>query len=349
MLLRLPALALVAFALGCAGPSATVTPMQASPVSPGSDELVGVNQAVVILDSSGSLDNNVFPREKALVESFVGAMPSGQYAASLIVFGGTERQQVMQSSFERAGLKKGAYEARHLKAGTPLHAVLAEVAEDLEGKSGRLAVIIFSDGKQTGDTGGEIAPQAVLDSAGALIEAYKGTTCIHTVQVGDDPDGAELLRALAGLTNCGSARTSTSLGNVASLQSFERKVFFVPAPPTPPVAARPREFARIHFEFDKYDIREEDHERLAAVAKALRANASLKLRVDGFTDNIGPAEHNKTLSVNRAQTAASYLIERGVPESQLDIEGFGKMFPLVPNDTPEDRAQNRRVEFQIIE
>ena len=57
---------------------------------------------------------------------------------------------------------------------------------------------------------------------------------------------------------------------------------------------------------------------------------------------------NAILSQNRAQAVANYLIEKGIEESRLQVEGHGEAKPMVPNDSPENRAINRRVELTIF-
>ena len=57
---------------------------------------------------------------------------------------------------------------------------------------------------------------------------------------------------------------------------------------------------------------------------------------------------NTILSQNRAQAVANYLIEKGIEETRLEVEGYGETKPVVPNDSPENRAINRRVELTIF-
>lgn len=71
------------------------------------------------------------------------------------------------------------------------------------------------------------------------------------------------------------------------------------------------------------------------------------LTVLGHTDAVGTDAYNIDLSRRRAQAVIDALIARGVPASQLTEVAIGKRLPLVPNDTPEGRALNRRVEFLI--
>ncbi len=69
--------------------------------------------------------------------------------------------------------------------------------------------------------------------------------------------------------------------------------------------------------------------------------------IEGHTDASGSAEHNMTLSEQRAKSVASYLESQGVGADRIKTAWYGETQPKFPNDTPEHMAQNRRVEFAI--
>jgi OOP family OmpA-OmpF porin len=71
--------------------------------------------------------------------------------------------------------------------------------------------------------------------------------------------------------------------------------------------------------------------------------------VAGHTDSIGTEEYNQDLSVRRAESVADYLVQNGVSRDRLRVVGYGETRPKVPNDTPENRQQNRRVVLSILE
>ncbi|HXZ93350.1 MAG TPA: OmpA family protein, partial [Burkholderiales bacterium] len=77
----------------------------------------------------------------------------------------------------------------------------------------------------------------------------------------------------------------------------------------------------------------------------LQAHPDLPISVAGHTDNVGDATSNQTLSVQRAQAVADYLMAHGIPESQLSVNGYGEDQPTATNDTDAGRALNRRVEI----
>jgi OmpA-OmpF porin, OOP family len=72
---------------------------------------------------------------------------------------------------------------------------------------------------------------------------------------------------------------------------------------------------------------------------------SLKVEVSGYTDSDGSPEANKLLSERRAQAVADALVVDGVPRNQISAAGYGEERPVAANDTPKNKALNRRIEF----
>lgn len=86
-------------------------------------------------------------------------------------------------------------------------------------------------------------------------------------------------------------------------------------------------------------------DKVAALAKKY---AGVGIAVNGHTDADGSEGGNQTLSDARANRVRDSLIERGVPAEQLTAQGFGESQPIAPNDTPENKAKNRRVVFTVV-
>jgi outer membrane protein OmpA-like peptidoglycan-associated protein len=106
---------------------------------------------------------------------------------------------------------------------------------------------------------------------------------------------------------------------------------------------------QIHFEFDKDVIRKESYPILDAVAEVLQKYPSMRIEVQGHTDNKGAAAYNLKLSDRRAASVRKYLIGKGVASERLVSRGYGLTRPLVPNDSEQNRALNRRVQFMRTE
>jgi len=89
-------------------------------------------------------------------------------------------------------------------------------------------------------------------------------------------------------------------------------------------------------------------QRLDRVAEVLKKVDEEKLLVvEGHTDSRGSDEANQKLSLERAVSVREYLISRGIKPERIQASGQGELRPVAPNDTPEGRAQNRRVELII--
>ena len=87
---------------------------------------------------------------------------------------------------------------------------------------------------------------------------------------------------------------------------------------------------------------------LDKAASLLKQLPDAKLVVKGFTDNVGNAASNKTLSEKRAKSVVAYLVEKGVHSSQLTAEGHGQDNPIADNSTKEGQFKNRRIEFEVV-
>jgi outer membrane protein OmpA-like peptidoglycan-associated protein/tetratricopeptide (TPR) repeat protein len=106
----------------------------------------------------------------------------------------------------------------------------------------------------------------------------------------------------------------------------------------------------IFFDVGKSEIKNESVSELEKIRELLANNPSLKVQINGHTDNTGNAASNKVLSLKRAQAVVDYLISKGVDAPRLSAKGFGSERPLVSNDDEtEGREINRRTEIEIVQ
>lgn len=103
----------------------------------------------------------------------------------------------------------------------------------------------------------------------------------------------------------------------------------------------------VDFEFNSVRLTRPAQETLDQVANALAQQPELRVEVQGYTDSIGKDAYNLQLSQRRADAVKSYLIGKGANGTTLTARGYGKANPVASNDTPENRAKNRRVAFEV--
>jgi len=104
----------------------------------------------------------------------------------------------------------------------------------------------------------------------------------------------------------------------------------------------------ILFDFDSAIVKPESYPIIEEIVDAMLSKPSLKLEIQGHTDNVGKIDYNLDLSDRRAKAVMQKIIEGGVEERRLRARGFGMSKPIKPNETEEGRADNRRTEFVII-
>lgn len=105
----------------------------------------------------------------------------------------------------------------------------------------------------------------------------------------------------------------------------------------------------ITFAYNSADLNSESFAELDRVVELLTTNPRITIEISAHTDDVGSLTYNMLLSDRRAQSVVNYLLENNVEPHRLVAKGYGPKIPMVPNDSDENRAFNRRVEFKIIE
>ena len=105
---------------------------------------------------------------------------------------------------------------------------------------------------------------------------------------------------------------------------------------------------RIHFDFDRYYIRDDMKPILEKNAEWLKKHPTVKILIEGHCDERGTEEYNLVLGEKRAKAAANYLISLGISPDRIKIVSYGKSRPLDPRHCEEAWYKNRRAEFVII-
>ena len=104
----------------------------------------------------------------------------------------------------------------------------------------------------------------------------------------------------------------------------------------------------IYFDFDSSDIRSDYNTLITAHARYLASNASIRIRIEGNTDERGSREYNIGLGERRAQAVRRALLLQGVAESQITTVSYGEERPAVTGHSEEAWSKNRRAEIVYL-
>ncbi len=152
-------------------------------------------------------------------------------------------------------------------------------------------------------------------------------------------DSARLARARA--DSLARARAETPRRSAASTSgAAARSIADAPA-------GRQALTAVIHFDFDKSELSDEARATLDSKLPILRANPTLRLRIEGNTDERGTEEYNLALGQRRAAAAKRYLVNQGIAESRIETISYGEERPAAQGHDESAWAQNRRDEFEV--
>lgn len=115
-----------------------------------------------------------------------------------------------------------------------------------------------------------------------------------------------------------------------------------------PLSSRVTYAADAFFDFDKAVLKPAGRATLDDLAGKLQGIDVETIITTGHTDSIGSVAYNKRLSVRRAKAVKAYLVSKGIPADRIVVEGRGESQPVATNKTAAGRAQNRRVEIEVV-
>jgi OmpA-OmpF porin, OOP family len=107
------------------------------------------------------------------------------------------------------------------------------------------------------------------------------------------------------------------------------------------------DFDRLTFETGKSTMKPESAAQLANVATIMKVFPNVKIKIGGYTDNVGNAASNMKLSGERAKNVMAELVKLGTAATRMEAEGYGDKEPVASNDTEEGRAKNRRISMSV--
>jgi OmpA-OmpF porin, OOP family len=103
----------------------------------------------------------------------------------------------------------------------------------------------------------------------------------------------------------------------------------------------------LQFEFNSYKLLPESRYDLDRVVAYMKFHPEVSVELHGHTDSIGDHSYNQELSLNRAQSAAAYIISNGIASSRIAARGYGEVQPIVQGESENSHETNRRVEIRF--
>jgi len=243
--------------------------------------------------------------------------------------------------YDRAKVAAALDQVRDKGGGpTPLSRGLAKLEDILKPLSGRTAVFVFWDGGYTGNNPADIARKL----------AKSHDVCFYVISSAKPKREAELVKDVASLNACSRVIPLTDFFNRPDYTSgalFDVKVTEHVVTTTETKLAGLK-VDNINFAHNETALADKDKQELDKVAEFMKGHPDAYAVIAGYTDDVGTRDHNEGLSRRRAEMVGNYLKEKhGIDDSRMVLFWYGPENPIVANDTPGNKAKNRRVEVNV--
>jgi OOP family OmpA-OmpF porin len=346
-----------------------------------------VETFMVIFDATFSMNdiyknNTKLNRQKSLIALFDDTIPNLKLTGALRIFGqlwsfwdnmtfgdASSKTAFWAMGYSKPALTKAVAPYTTGQGFSPLDVALDGATADLRSQSGRMAVIVFSDGE-------DMEKYAPIASAKRMKSAYGNRICIYTVHLGDNTGGKKLMQQVADEGQCGFMVTGDSISTPAGMADFVERVFLeakreepVKKPVAPPVVEQEIKVLRetapvvspapkaepapekvsialnVQFDTGKANIKPKYHQEIKKVADFMAKYPKASAVIEGHTDNVGKEAANVKLSQRRADSIKEYLVKKfKIDGSRIKAVGYGPNKPIASNATKEGRQKNRRVD-----
>jgi OOP family OmpA-OmpF porin len=268
--------------------------------------------------------------------------------------------------YSKSSFGSGVDKLACASGGTPLDSGIDGTSKDLSTTTGNIAVLIFSDGEVDTDP---------VPAVKSLKQRYGDKLCVYTVWVGNDKDlyGQATLNQLADIAGCGFGTTAEQISTSGGMAKFVQSVFLKPGKPVDDCSAQDDDadginnctdkcpetlkgahvnqfgcwIVDIKFDNDKSDIKPLYYEELDNTVMVINHNPGVHIEVQGHTSSTGTAAYNQRLSERRAKAVKDYL-SRAHAKGTLTTRGYGLTQPIDSNETEAGRANNRRVQLEVL-
>jgi OOP family OmpA-OmpF porin len=312
------------------------------------EQLVKVaDNAILFLDTSSSTNDDYANTGKPIIQvmkaelksRIVGFPDLGHNVGIYTYTGWTENLPVQVFNRDKISAALDALPDKG-RGPTPLKIGLQKLDPVLQSLKGRTAVFVFWDGEYTGAD--------PIDTAKALAKKYDA--CFYVISSAKPKREAEMMHNVPALNNCSRVIPLADFFNHPEYTTgalFDVKVteHVVTTTSTKITGLK---VDHMNFRFNGTELAANDKAELDQVADFMKAHPKSYAVIAGYTDDAGTKDYNEGLSKKRAEMVGSYLKDtKGIDSSRMVLFWYGLTNPLVPNDTPENRAKNRRVEINV--
>jgi len=183
-----------------------------------------------------------------------------------------------------------------------------------------------------------------------ITERFEAAKEEYIYSVGEGSSMSEVYSVFKNLADSGYKDMSVKGEEIASFfKETMKKGNFIAKNDTTSINNEFKKLQDIRFEYNSHEILAESFPNLNYIIAMLEVEPSYRVSIKAHTDQIGGYGYNQKLSEKRAESVVDYFKEKGILKNRMEFRGYGDTKPIATNETEEGRAQNRRVEFEIIE
>ena len=309
------------------------------------------DNAIILFDSSRSmakaLKGTETPRLEALKEMLakrLAWLPDLGYNFGLYLYTPWTELYPMQP-FDKAKLADAIQQLPKEAGGeTLLIQALEKLDPILAGLSGKTVVFLFSDGQYSRYKRLDRPYQKARELA------KKYDVCFYVISTAEKKQHEKTLQDIADVNECSRL---IAFATYMNRPSYNSGALFVARANTELVTVTEEKVVgarcdNILFGFDNEAILPEYQEQMKKIGGFVQENPNSYVVIHGYADNTGSSEYNMKLSHRRAESVANYLTSNfGIESARIVVMWFGSLNPTAPNDTPEGRNLNRRVEIAV--
>ncbi len=315
-----------------------------------------------------------FSVEKEILNRINLSIPNLKLTSSIRSFGfgpclSWEFSKLNQApaSYSKSSFGSGIDTLTCASGGSPLDSGIEETPEDLSATAGNIAVLILSDGEVDTDP---------VPAVKRLKQRYGDKLCLYNVWVGNEQDayGQAVLNQLSDIAGCGFGTTAERISSPEGMSKFVQSIFLKAGTPVADCSIQDDDadgvnncndkclgtlkgahvnafgcwIVDVKFDNDRSNIKPQYYPELDNAVTVIQQNPGVNIEVQGHTSSTGTIAYNQRLSERRARAVKNYLSRNIQTGGKLTTRGYGLTRPIDTNETEAGRANNRRVQLEVV-